>query len=84
MTYCPIRTKWGRFRYNCNIYEFSSRVVCDTSFKFRFLDTRKQKVVMSRFDKYAASISESIIQMTFLDEIKREKIVFSMCLIFFL
>lgn len=33
---------------------------------------------MSRFDKYAASISESIIQMTFLDEIKREKIVFSM------
>lgn len=38
---------------------------------------------MSRFDKYAASISESIIQMTFLDEIKKEKIVFSMCLIFF-
>lgn len=83
MTYCPIRTKWGRFWYNCNIYEFSSLVVCDTSFKFRFLVIRKQKVVMSRFDKYAASISESIIQMTFLDQIKREKIVF-LCVWFFL
>lgn len=38
---------------------------------------------MSRFDKYAASISESIIQMTFMDEIKREKIVF-LCVWFFL
>lgn len=56
-------------------------VVCDTS--FRFLVIRKQKVVMSRFDKYAASISESIIQMTFMDEIKREKIVF-LCVWFFL
>lgn len=83
MTYCPIRTKWGRFWYNCNIYEFSSLVVCATSFKFRFLVIRKQKVVMSRFDKYAASISESIIQMTFLDQIKREKIVF-LCVWFFL
>lgn len=83
MTYCPIRTKWGRFWYNCNIYEFSSLVVCDTSFKFRFLVIRKQKVVMSRFDKYAASISESIIQMTFLDQIKRKKIVF-LCVWFFL
>lgn len=83
MTYCPIRSKWGRFWYNCNIYEFSSLVVCDTSFKFRFLVIRKQKVVMSRFDKYAASISESIIQMTFLDQIKRKKIVF-LCVWFFL
>lgn len=83
MTYCPIRTKWGRFWYNCIIYEFSSLVVCDTSFKFRFLVIRKQKVVMSRFDKYAASISESIIQMTFLDQIKRKKIVF-LCVWFFL
>lgn len=58
-------------------------VVCETSFKFRFLVIRKQKVVMSRFDKYAASISESIIQMTFLDQIKREKIVF-LCVWFFL
>lgn len=39
---------------------------------------------MSRFDKYAASISESIIQMTFLDEIKREKIVFFYVFDFFL
>lgn len=31
---------------------------------------------MSRFDKYVVSISESIIQMTFMDEIKRQKIVF--------
>lgn len=38
---------------------------------------------MSRFDKYAASISESIIQMIFMDEIKREKIVF-LCVWFFL
>lgn len=38
---------------------------------------------MSRFDKYVVSISESIIQMTFMDEIKRQKIVF-LCVWFFL
>lgn len=38
---------------------------------------------MSRFDKYVVSISESIIQMTCMDEIKRQKIVF-LCVWFFL
>lgn len=39
---------------------------------------------MSRFDKYAASVSESIIQMTFMDEIKREKKIFYVFDFFFI